>query len=81
MQLKVYLSYDRFAYFEKDDGDFRITFDKNITTRREDIRLEHGSYGKKLLPDGKTIEFKQGQNTIEFTIPRLDIFEMVEVLI
>ena len=53
LQPKVYLSYDRFAYFEKDDGDFRITFDKNITTRREDIRLEHGSYGKKLLPDGK----------------------------
>ena len=53
LQPKVYLSYDRFAYFEKDDGDFRITFDKNITTRREDVRLEHGSYGKKLLPDGQ----------------------------
>lgn len=53
MQPKVYLSYDRFAYFEKDDGDFRITFDKNITTRREDVRLEHGSYGNKLLPDGQ----------------------------
>ena len=35
------------------DGDFRITFDKNITTRREDVRLEHGSYGNKLLPDGQ----------------------------
>ena len=23
LQPKVYLSYDRFAYFEKDDGDFR----------------------------------------------------------
>ena len=30
-----------------------LSYDKNITTRREDIRLEHGSYGKKLLPDGK----------------------------
>ena len=38
---------DRFAYFEKDDGDFRIAFDKNITTRREDVRIEHGSYGMK----------------------------------
>ena len=53
LQPKLYLSYDRFAYFEKDDGDFRITFDKNITTRREDVRLEHGSYGNKLLPDGQ----------------------------
>ena len=38
------------AYFEKDDGDFRVTFDTNITTRREDVRLESGSYGSQLLP-------------------------------
>ncbi len=48
---KVYLSYDRLAYFEKNDGDFRITFDTNITTRREDIRLEYGSFGELLLPE------------------------------
>ncbi len=48
---KVYLSYDRLAYFEKNDGDFRITFDTNITTRREDIRLEYGSFGEQLLPE------------------------------
>lgn len=49
---KVYLSYQRRAYFEKNDGDFRVTFDKEITTRRTDLKLEHGSYGKKLLPEG-----------------------------
>ncbi len=49
---KVYLSYRRRAYFEKNDGDFRVTFDKDITARREDLRLESGSYGNKLLPDG-----------------------------
>jgi len=48
---KVYLSYDRYAYFEKNDGDFRVTFDTNITTRRGDVRLESGSYGNKLIPD------------------------------
>jgi len=48
---KVYLSYERRAYFEKNDGDFRVTFDKNITTRREDVRLESGSYGQQLLPE------------------------------
>lgn len=47
---KVYLSYDRYAFFEKNDGDFRVTFDTNITTRRGDVRLESGSYGNKLLP-------------------------------
>ena len=47
---KVYLSYDRYAFFEKNDGDFRVTFDTNITTRRGDVRLESGSYGNRLLP-------------------------------
>ena len=40
---KVYLSYDRYAFFEKNDGDFRVTFDTNITTRRGDVSLEIGS--------------------------------------
>ena len=48
---KVYLSYERRGYFEKNDGDFRVTFDKNITTRRGDVRLESGSYGQQLLPE------------------------------
>lgn len=48
---KVYLSYQRRAYFEKNDGDFRVTFDKQITTRRYDLKLENGSYGEQLLPD------------------------------
>lgn len=47
---KVYLSYDRYAFFEKNDGDFRVTFDTNIITRRGDVRLESGSYGNRLLP-------------------------------
>ena len=27
---------------EKNDGDFRVTFDTNITTRRGDVRLDIG---------------------------------------
>jgi hypothetical protein len=49
---KVYLSYERRAYFEKEDGDFRVTFDTNIVTRRYELKLEYGSYGEKLLPEG-----------------------------
>jgi hypothetical protein len=49
---KVYLSYDRKAYFSKNDSDFRVTFDTNIVTRRNELRLEYGSYGTKLLNDG-----------------------------
>lgn len=50
---KVYISYDRKAFFEKNDGDFRLTFDTNIKTRRNDLRLEAGSYGDDLLDEGK----------------------------
>jgi len=51
----TYLSYDRLAYFAKDDEEFRITFDKNIVSRRHDLKMELGSYGEKLLPDDVTL--------------------------
>ena len=46
---KLYLAYDRIAYFEKGNADLRISFDMNIRSRRYDLRLEDGDYGKKLL--------------------------------
>ncbi|MBR4720240.1 MAG: polyphosphate polymerase domain-containing protein [Clostridia bacterium] len=49
---KLYLAYDRIAYFEKDNADLRISFDMNIRSRRYDLALEHGDYGEKLLPHG-----------------------------
>lgn len=52
---KVYISYMRRAFFGKDDMDFRVTLDKEITTRRYDLDLSLGSYGDLLLPKGKTL--------------------------
>lgn len=49
---KVYIAYDRLAYFEKDNPDLRISFDTNIRTRRCDLMLEHGTYGSRLLDRG-----------------------------
>ncbi len=49
---KVYIAYDRLAYFEKDNPDLRISFDVNIRTRRFDTGLEKGDDGEKLLEDG-----------------------------
>ncbi len=49
LQPKVYLTYDRQAFFSKVDRDFRVTFDTNIRTRREDVRLEMGNHGKLLI--------------------------------
>lgn len=51
----VFLSYEREAYYEKDGGDFRITFDDNILCRQEDISLESEVYGTLLLPEGMTL--------------------------
>ena len=48
---KLYLAYDRIAYFEKDNRDLRISFDMNIRSRRYDLALEKGDYGERLLPD------------------------------
>ncbi|MBQ7132318.1 MAG: polyphosphate polymerase domain-containing protein [Oscillospiraceae bacterium] len=44
-----YISYKRFAFFGKDDSSFRMTFDRDITTRRNDLSLRYDSYGEKLL--------------------------------
>lgn len=49
---KVYIAYDRKAFYSKKDKSLRITFDSNIRTRREDLKLELGSYGTPLL-DGR----------------------------
>lgn len=49
LQPKVIIAYDRMAYFEKGNPDLRISFDTNIRSRRDNVRLEEGSYGTALL--------------------------------
>lgn len=41
----LYLAYDRMAYQEKGNPDFRITFDTNLRSRNYDLKLENGDYG------------------------------------
>ncbi|MDQ2086816.1 polyphosphate polymerase domain-containing protein [Herbivorax sp. ANBcel31] len=48
---KIYIAYDRRAFFGKNNRDLRLTFDTNIRTRRTDLRLEFGDYGQRLLDD------------------------------
>ena len=47
----LFLAYDREAYYDKDDKNFRITFDTNIIARDYDLKLEKGVYGEKLYDD------------------------------
>ena len=48
---KVYIRYDRQAFFGKDDKEFRLTFDKNIHTRRYDLDFGHGDDGDLIIPE------------------------------
>ncbi len=60
---KLYLTYDRFAFFGKENPNLRVSFDTNIRTRRYDLRLEYGNYGEKLLDEGfYLMEIKAGNS-------------------
>lgn len=52
---KTYVSYKRYAFYSKNDPNLRITFDTDIVSRRDDLRLELGNYGESLLGDDKMI--------------------------
>lgn len=51
----VFLSYEREAYYCKDGGDFRVTFDDRIFCRQEELSLEADIWGTPLLPEGKVL--------------------------
>lgn len=52
---KVFLSYEREAYYALDGSDFRVTFDENILYRQEMLSLSEGIYGTSLLAEGLTL--------------------------
>ncbi len=52
---KVFLSYQREAFFDKNSGDFRITFDENILARQTDLSLTSPPYGTQILESGKVL--------------------------
>ena len=61
LQPAVFLSYQREAFFGKEDGEFRMTFDDDILWRDYDICLCKGAYGQTLLPQGmQLLEVKAG---------------------
>ncbi len=56
---KQYISYQRSAFFGKDDKDFRLTFDRQLTERRYDVSLALPSYGSQILaPNQRLMEVK-----------------------
>ena len=68
---KVYISYMRNAYFGKDNKKLRLTLDRDITVRRYDLDLSLGSYGDKLLPDGKSLLEVKFEGAVPFWFARI----------
>ncbi len=52
---RVYLSYERDAYYDRNGGDFRVTFDENILSRTDDLTLEAPPWGQALLEPKLTL--------------------------
>lgn len=51
----AFLSYEREAYYEKNGGSFRVTFDDTILFRTTDMSLTANAYGEPLLDEGKVL--------------------------
>lgn len=59
---KIYIAYDRVAYNAVSGGDLRVTFDKNIRSRRKDLSLRCQSECSYLLEeDNYVMEVKPSQ--------------------
>ena len=52
---RVFLSYEREAYYALDGSDFRVTFDENILYRTTELSLSEAAYGTPLLQEGMTL--------------------------
>ncbi|NLC40895.1 MAG: polyphosphate polymerase domain-containing protein [Clostridiaceae bacterium] len=67
----LYLAYDRLAYFGVDHPDLRVSFDRNIRTRRNDLALDAGEHGVPLLEKDRWIMEIKVVNNIPFWLSRL----------
>ena len=75
---KLYLAYDRVAFFGREDEQFRMTFDTRIRSREDHLRLDYGDHGKPLLEDGNYLLEIKVNNAIPLwmahTLSDLNIF-------
>lgn len=71
LEPKLYLAYDRKALFCREDRNLRITFDTNIRTRRDNLRLERGDYGEALLENGQLLMEVKTQRSIPYWLSEL----------
>lgn len=51
----VFLSYERDSFHGEEDKDFRITFDRDIRYRQEELTLDSEPWGVPILPRGQVL--------------------------
>ena len=74
---KEYISYQRAAFFGKDDPDFRLTFDRALTGRRSEVTLSQQSYGDLLIPeDCRLMEVKIAESMPMWLAEQLAAFQI-----
>lgn len=61
---KMFIGYDRTAFYSKTDHNLRITFDKNVRFRTDELSLSAGSYGERILPRNLCIMEIKALNTM-----------------
>jgi len=49
---RVFIAYDRTAFYSKTDHELRITFDRNVRFRTTNLDLSKGDYGERILAPG-----------------------------
>ena len=52
---RVFLSYEREAFYALDGSDFRVTFDEHILAREDELSLSKDVWGEKLIDDDKVL--------------------------
>ena len=52
---RVALFYEREAYAYEGEAGVRLTFDTGVRYRTDDLLLQHGSEGRRILPDGTVL--------------------------
>lgn len=71
LEPKLYLAYDRKALFDKEKRNLRVTFDRDIRTRRYDLKLENGDYGESLTERGQYIMEIKAEKSIPLWLSKL----------
>lgn len=51
----MFIAYDRTAFYSKTDHELRLTFDRNVRFRTDNLDLSKGHYGERILEHGLCI--------------------------